>query len=167
MSDASPPSILKSIVMPTRLDYTVIAGRANSRFLRGLEVGKILGQRCPECRKVYLPPRGACPTCGVPTDEEVAISERGTVTTFCIVNVPSESLAIAIPYVAASVLLDGADTSIFHLIQEIPVAEVRMGMRVEAVWAPRAEWRPTLVSIQHFRPSGEPDAPYESYKRSI
>ena len=32
------------------------------------------------------------------------------------------------------VLLDGADISFMGLIQEIPTDEVRMGLRVEAVW---------------------------------
>ena len=36
-----------------------------------------------------------------------------------------------------------------------------MGMRVEAVWAPAEELRPTLESIKYFRPTGEPDADYD------
>ena len=39
-----------------------------SKFLRGLEQGKFIGQRCPKCKKVYVPSRGSCPTDGVPTD---------------------------------------------------------------------------------------------------
>jgi uncharacterized OB-fold protein len=150
---------------PVRLEYQVNAGRASSRFLRGMAEGRILGQRCPSCRKVYVPPRGSCPTCGVPTEEEVAVSETGTVTTFCVVNIHFESQAIELPFVYAWILLDGADVAMFHLIQEIPVSEVRMGLRVRAVWA--GELRPTVESIRHFRPSGEPDAPYDSYARYL
>ena len=39
-----------------------------------------------------------------------------------------------------------------------------MGLRVEAVWRPREEWDYTLRNISHFRPTGEPDADYDSYK---
>jgi len=35
--------------------------------------------------------------------------------------------------------------------------EVRIGMRVEAVWVPDDELKPTLESIKWFRPNGEPD----------
>ena len=70
-----------------------------------------------------------------------------------------------LPYAAASIVLDGADTTLFHLIQECPVAEVRMGMRVRAVWA--AERGPSLESIDHFKPAGEPDAPYDAYKEHL
>lgn len=151
------------IQTPIRLEYTYTAGRASSRFLRAIAEGRIVGQRCPRCRKVYVPPRGSCPTCGVATEEDVELSERGTITTFCVVNLPFYGQAIKPPYVCASVLLDGADIALFHLIQEVPAAEVRMGMRVEAVWADELE--PSLDgSITHFRPTGEPDAPYDSYK---
>ena len=42
-----------------------------------------------------------------------------------------------------------------------------MGMRVEAVWVEPEELRPTLESIKYFRPTGEPDAPYDSYKEHL
>jgi uncharacterized protein len=154
---------VRKIRTPIRLDYTITAGEAQSRFLRGIAAGKILGQRCPQCEKIYVPPRGACPTCGVPTREDVELGHTGTVTTFCVVNIPFAG-SVEVPYVCASVLLDGADVTLFHLVQEVPVDEVRMGMRVEAVWVPRDELAPTLESIKHFRPSGEADAPYETYK---
>ena len=155
------------ISTPIRLDYTFTAGRAQSRFLRGLAQGKLVGQRCPSCRKVYIPPRGSCPTCAVPPQEEVQVADRGTVTTFCIVNIPFPGQAIKPPFVAASVLLDGADIAIFHLLQEVDAAGARMGMRVEAVWVPRGELRPSMESVRYFRPTGEPDASYDSYKEHL
>jgi uncharacterized OB-fold protein len=152
---------------PIELRYRFIAGRAQSRFLRGVQQGKFLGQRCPQCRKVYVSPRGACPACGVRTDEEVEVSDKGTVTTFCVVNVPFYDQKLEIPYVSATILLDGADIGLMHLIQEAPAEDVHMGMRVEAVWLPPEERTPSLESIRYFRPTGEPDAPYESYRAHV
>ncbi len=155
------------IATPIRLEYTYTAGAAQSRYLRGLADRKIIGQRCPQCAKVYTPPRGSCPTCGVPTRDDVEVADRGTVTTFCIVNIPFPGQAIRPPFVAASVLLDGSDIPIFHLLQEIEAADARMGMRVEAVWVARDELRPSMESIRYFRPTGEPDAAYDSYKEHL
>ena len=143
---------VKSIQTPIALEYSYTPGLASSRFLRAVATGKLVGQRCPVCRKVYIPPRGSCPTDGVPTEEEVELPDRGVVTTFCIVNVPFAGHAIEMPYVAASILLDGADIAFQHLVQEIPAAEVRIGMRVQAVWKPREQWGPSLENIRHFRP---------------
>ncbi len=156
---------VKGFVAPLRLGYTVNAGRASSRFLRGLAERRILGQRCPACAKVNVPPRGACPTCGVPTDEEVALAEVGTLVTFCIVNINFDAKARPLPYACASILLDGADTTLFHLIEGATVAELRMGMRVRVVWAATA--LPSLDSIQCFTPTGEPDAPWEAYREHV
>jgi uncharacterized OB-fold protein len=151
-------------VSPISLDYLYAASPEESAFFAGLAEGRLIGQRCPVCHKVYVPPRGACPVDGVPTTDEVELPPTGTITTFCIVNVPFLGQKIAPPYVSAYVLLDGADIAIQHLILDIPADEVRMGMRVEAVWRPRDEWGTTIENIAHFRPTGEPDADYETYK---
>jgi uncharacterized OB-fold protein len=155
------------VTTPVHLHYEHSASEEESRYLRGLAEGRLLGQRCPECGKVYIPPRGACPTDGVPTSQEVELPDRGIVTTFCIVNVPFLGQRIQPPYVAAYVLLDGADIAFLHLVLGCPADEVRMGMRVEAAWKPREQWGTTLENIDHFRPTGEPDAPFESYAEHL
>jgi uncharacterized OB-fold protein len=151
------------VTTPVHLHYRHSASLEESRYLRGLAEGRLLGQRCPECGKVYIPPRGACPTDGVPTREEVELADTGTVTTFCIVNVPFLGQRITPPYVSAYVLLDGADIPLMHLVLGCAADEVRMGMRVKAQWRPREEWDTTLRNIDHFRPTGEPDAEFETY----
>jgi uncharacterized OB-fold protein len=154
-------------VSPVRLRYLHTASPAESSYLRGLAEGRLLGQRCPACGKVYIPSRGVCPADGVPTDSEVELPDTGTVTTFSVVNVGYPGQKVTPPYVAAAVLLDGADIVFQHLILGCDPGEVRMGMRVRAVWRPRAEWGTTAENISHFTPTGEPDAPYESYARLI
>jgi uncharacterized OB-fold protein len=155
------------VVVPVSLDYLYAASPEESAFYRGLNEGRILGQRCPTCQKVYVPPRSACPTDGTPTAEEVEVSQTGTITTFCIVNVPFLGQKITPPYVSAYVLLDGADIAVLHLILGVPAAEVRMGMRVKAVWKPREEWTYSLENIDHFEPTGDPDADYDTYKHHL
>jgi uncharacterized OB-fold protein len=165
--EARDADTITMITTPVHLSYQHSASPEESRYLRGLADGKLLGQRCPACEKVYIPPRGACPTDGVPTVEEVDLPDRGIVTTFCIVNVPFLGQRIKPPYVAAYILLDGADIAFLHLVLGCAADEVRMGMRIEAAWKPRAEWGTTLENIDHFRPTGEPDAPYESFAQHL
>jgi len=158
---------ITDIVTPIRLDYDIAAGEAQRPFLRGLAQGRLMGQRCPQCSKVYMPPRGSCPTCAVATREEVQISDSGTITSFCIVNLQFYGQAVEIPYACCSILLDGADLPFFHLVQEAAADEVRMGLRVKAVWVPDEERTASFESIKYFKPSGEPDASYESYKDHV
>lgn len=150
------------IVAAARLDYTYSPGRAQSRYLHALEAERrTMGERCPSCRKVYVPPRGACPTCGVATDEQVEVGPRGTVTTYCIVNIKARNLDIEVPYVYAHIALDGADLALHGRIAGIPYDRVRMGLRVEPVWTGDGRYP------DHYRPTGEPDADYDAYKELL
>lgn len=155
------------IVTPVILDYDYVASPEESAFGRGLKEGRILAQSCPQCHKVYVPPRGACPTCGVPTTDIHELPDTGIVTTFCIVNVPYLGQKIKPPYVSAYVLLDGADIAFLHLILGTEASDVRMGMRVRAVWKPEDERTYSLENISHFEPTGEPDADYDTYKNHL
>ncbi|MGV3759872.1 MAG: Zn-ribbon domain-containing OB-fold protein [Actinomycetota bacterium] len=147
---------VRSVRTPARLEYLYTAGEATTRFLQGIQQGKILGERAPG-GKVYVPSRGADPQLGVPTSEQVELPARGTLTSFCVVNVAFYGQGMEIPYTSGLILLDGADLPIMHLIQECPVEDVRIGMRVEGVWVDDADLAPTLESIRYFRPNGEPD----------
>lgn len=149
------------IVAPARLDYTYTPGRAQSAWLHALAQQRTVGERCPSCAQVYVPPRGACPTCGVATTERVEVGPRGTVTTFCVVNIKAKGLDIDVPYVYAHIALDGAGLALHGRIAGIPCDQVRMGLRVEPVWTEGAR------HPDHYRPSGEPDADYDTYKELL
>ncbi|MEU8619462.1 OB-fold domain-containing protein [Streptomyces sp. NPDC048623] len=149
------------IVTPARLDYDYTPGRAQTAWLESLAERRTVGERCPSCAKVYVPPRGACPTCGVATTERVEVGPRGTVTTFCIVNIKARNLDIEVPYVYAHIALDGAGLALHGRIGGIPYDQVRMGLRVEPVWTEGGR------HPDHYRPSGEPDAAYDTYKELL
>ena len=148
---------VRSVRTPAQLDYVFTAGDATTRFLTGITQKKIIGQQATPDSRVYVPPRGADPELGAPTPIEVEVAQKGTVTSYCVVNLQFYGSVMEIPYTSALILLDGSDLSIMHLIQECPVEDVRIGMRVEAVWRDDADIEPTLESIKWFRPNGEPD----------
>lgn len=155
------------LVVPSSIQIQHTASAPESTFLRALEEGKLLGARAGKDGKLYFPPREADPATGQPMTEFVELPDKGTVTTFAIINIPFAGQRIKPPYVAAYVLLDGADIPFLHLVTEIEASEVRMGMRVEAVWKPREEWGLGIDNISHFRPTGEPDADYDTYKHHL
>ncbi|MFD8145616.1 Zn-ribbon domain-containing OB-fold protein [Streptomyces sp. NPDC059708] len=149
------------IVAEARLDYTYSPGRAQTAYINALSERRTVGERCPSCHKVYVPPRGACPTCGVATTDRVEVGPAGTVTTFCIVNIKAKNLDIEVPYVYAHIALDGAGLALHGRIGGIPYDQVRMGLRVEPVWTEGGRYP------DHYRPTGEPDADYDAYKELI
>lgn len=166
LPDAAGDEPVTVVTTPIRLDYRYTPGAAASTFLRGTQERRLVGLRCEACGKVYLPPRGACSMCGAAFDGEVEVGPEGTVTTFAIVNVNFASREVELPYAAAEVRLDGADTPAQFLVQGVPTDQVRMGMRVRVVWKD-GDLEPTLSNVTHVEPIDQPDAPYESYAEFV
>jgi len=154
-------------VTPSSIEIQHTASLPETAYLKALKEGKLLGARTGATGKLYFPAREADPATGKVLDEYVELPDKGTVTTFAIINIPFAGQRIKPPYVAAYVLLDGADIPFLHLVSDIEAADVRMGMRVEAVWRPREEWDFGIDNIEFFRPTGEPDADYDTYKHHL
>lgn len=150
---------------PVAVKYDYTAGKATSDFMRAVAKGKIIGNRCPQCNRVYVPNFLVCVQCAVPMGEPFEVPDTGIVLTFCIVNIKFYDQVLEVPYVSAYVLLDGTDLPLMHLVQECNVKDVRMGMRVKAVW--KDELSPSLESIRYFKPTGEPDAALETFKEYL
>ena len=81
--------------------------------------------------------------CSVPTGEadEVDIATRGTITTFSVITpLQYQGQEETEDYVQATILLDGSHSTLgMQRILDLAIAEVRTGLRVEAVWRPEAE----------------------------
>jgi uncharacterized OB-fold protein len=162
-----PKEPIKYIDSNVFLPYHYVAGDHKALYLRALKDKKILGSKCSKTGKIFVPPIINSPESFAPASEIVEVPHRGTITTFCVVNIPVIGRSLEIPYVAASVALDTAAISIFALIQEAKPEDVRMGMRVEAVWKADGERQGDHEDILYFRPTGEPDEPAASYMNRL
>lgn len=116
------------------------------------EEGRLLGLRCPVCRRVYLPPRPVCGNCHAELSEWVPVADTGTVRAFTVVHLPIVDPTTGeprpTPYGMALIQLDGADTTLNHYLAETDLAKLRIGLRVRAVW--REERRGRMSDIRHF-----------------
>lgn len=124
-----------------------------AEFMRALrDERRILGLRCPVCRRVYLPPRPLCGNCYAELYEWVEVRDTGTVVAFTTVHLsildPATGKPRPTPYGMALIRLDGADTALNHYLAENDLTKLRLGMRVRAVW--RQERIGTLADILHF-----------------
>jgi len=151
------------------------------RFAEALVEGRILGQRCPRCGRVYVPPKGYCPLDVVllGAADDVEVSDRGVVTGFTIVApVRYYGQTKTEPFVYASVLLDGASGTLGGQdITGVPTDQVHAGMRVRAVWKPKEErttkgqsvrgWGSVEGCISSFETTGEPDVPRAEFEEHI
>ena len=78
----------------------------------------------------------------------------GTVRGFTVVRYAEPYQPCPPPYILALVALDGADSSLVHLLKGLAPSEVRVGLEVKAVYA--KDPQPTILAIDHFAPAGKP-----------
>ena len=166
-TEQAPPRIMNSY---TKLHYQHTVTPTAQRAGRYTKVGKLVGQRCHVCGLIYVPVRDYCPIDVVRLDEsdDVQLAERGTIINYTVVTpVPYPGQKATEPFARVQILLDdpGGTVQLQDLI-EVPVADVRIGMRVEAVWRPEAD-RDTEGAgggwgvgggLEGWIPTGEPDA---------
>jgi 3-keto-5-aminohexanoate cleavage enzyme len=137
------------------LPYTYFAGRVGSKFITTIrDQKKIMGVKCPTCNTVYLPPRQVCDQDFTDIRENwVDVGNKGTVTNFTVVRYDDKHLPRKAPFVLALVKLEGATTPFMHILEECKIEEVKIGMKVEAVFA--KETTSTILDIDHFKPAVE------------
>ena len=118
-------------------------------------------------RRSTSPSRGSCPTDGVPTDEIVELPNTGTVTTYCVVNVPFPGSPSRSPTSAPRSCSTGPTSPSWASSRRSrpPRCAWACGSR-RCGWSPRSSG-PTMASVKYFRPTGEPDADYETYKEYL
>ena len=134
--------------------YTWSAGAAISKFLNELKEGRIIGRKCRKCDRILVPPRMYCEWCFKPTDEWVYVKDSGTVMTYSISYIAADATRIKEPIIVAVIALDGASPGIgiLHKLGEVKPEDVRIGMRVKAVWKPKEEREGSITDILYFKP---------------
>ncbi|TET77034.1 MAG: Zn-ribbon domain-containing OB-fold protein [Dehalococcoidia bacterium] len=127
------------------------AGAVGSRFLIEIRDKKrIMGTRCPTCNRVYVPARSICKDCFGQLDEWVEVSDKGTVLTYTVCNQPNPVQPVETPLVYGIVQLDGADMGFVHMLGEVAPEQLRIGMRVQAVF--KEEREASILDIKYFKP---------------
>ena len=145
------PQVLESQI---NVPYSWWAGDTASRFFTSLrDAKKLLGTRCDQCGKVFVPPRKTCPLCFVEEVRWVELSGRGTLESYTIARRQLAALKKKAPVIFGLIHLDGADTAILHQIGKIDPSAVKIGLRVQAHFA--AKRSGTIEDINYFKPEME------------
>jgi uncharacterized OB-fold protein len=137
------------------LQYRFAAGRCATKFFTALrDEGKILATRDAD-GNVMVPPRPVCGLSGLPMDEWIEVGPEATLAGCTIVYVPfidpMTGVQRPVPYGFGLVRFDGADTSIYHLLDATEPGQIGVGKRVTAVFKPREERTGSLADIRNFR----------------
>src|SRR6266480_4385768 len=137
--------------------YAWSAGEAMSRFLAELQDGRLIARTCRSCKRILFPPRMFCEECFLPTDRWTYIQDTGTIETFSVSYLDTDAKRIPDPILVGVISLDGASPKMgmMHYFGEMTKDEIRIGMRVKAVWKPWEERRGSVLDIKYFAPLRE------------
>jgi uncharacterized OB-fold protein len=155
-SDFETCKVLTTACQPN-LAYAWDDGVAIGRYLAELKEGKIIARVCHGCHRIMLPPRMFCELCFRPTDEWLHVQDTGVINTFSIAFVnwdASRRGAKEPPLLPAVIEIDGASKGmgIMHMLGEVDPDDVRVGMKVRAVWKKPAERTGAITDILYFKP---------------
>lgn len=130
------------------------AGVAIGRYLRELKEGRLVGTRCEGCRRTVVPPRTVCEWCFQPMSQWVTLQDTGTVNTFSLCYVTWDMQRLQEPEISAVIDIDGTSprVGIMHLLGDVDPQEVKIGMKVQAVWKPAEAREGAITDIRYFRP---------------
>ncbi len=146
MSDRVKPMVLEGKV---DLPFSYSAGKTASRFLIELrDQQRIMGRRCPGCNRVIVPAKLFCSKCFTETDDWVEVGPEGSLITFTVVYRKESHHPKDAPLAYGIIRLDGANTSLVHLLAETDVAQLQAGMRVRAVFSKKRTGH--IMDIIHF-----------------
>jgi len=137
------------------MPYEWSIGLYGSVFFEEIRKNKrFTGIRCPGCGKVYVPPRRVCGPCFRELTELVPLSDTGVITAFSVVNYPfidpNTGAQRPIPYTYGYIQLDGADNIFSHLINELDLSRIKVGMKVRAVFRDAADMQGNTQDIKYF-----------------
>jgi len=140
--------------------YAWSAGEAMSRFLEELQRGRLIARTCKGCDRILFPPRMFCELCFRPTDAWTYVLDTGTIETYSISYLDTNAKRISVPILVGVVSLDGASPTmgLMHYFGEMTPEDLRIGMRVKAVWRPPEERRGSVLDLAYFRPLREGEA---------
>ncbi len=133
--------------------YAWATGVAVGEFLKGLKAGVIIGSKCDECGRIVVPPRVFCEWCFRRTGNWVKLPDTGSVNTFSVSYITTDTTRVKEPVIPAVIEIDGTSNAGFlHFIGGVKPDQVKISMRVKAHWAEPSKRQGSITDIKYFTP---------------
>lgn len=131
--------------------YSRSVGPVIGAFLTGLRDGKLYGVEASGGR-VVVPPTEYDPVTGEDVGSIVEVGPGGTVESWAWVEQPRPKHPFDRPFAYALIRLDGAGTSMLHVIDAASADALTTGMRVVPRWRAAEERTGCMADIEAFVP---------------
>ena len=134
-----------------RAQFEFWVGLYLDKFYDALENKKIIGNKCPKCGKVFVPPRKVCGECNtiIPLEENwVDLPDTGTLKNFTITHYKVNDRGVRKvkkPQIIGMINIDGSDTHIVYRLLNIEPEDLKIGMKVKIEWEEKTNGAPSDI----------------------
>lgn len=134
-----------------RAEFNFWVGKYLDKFYDALENKKFVGNKCPKCNDVFLPPRKICGKCNkvIPLDQNwVDLPETGTLINYTFTQYKVNERGqrkVKKPQLIGLVKIDGSSTAIVYRLLDMETEEAKIGMKVKVEWNEKPKGDPSDI----------------------
>ncbi len=134
-----------------RAEFAFWVGRYMDKFLAEFENKKIIGNKCPKCEDIFVPPRKICGKCNQKIDFEgnwVDLPDTGFLKNYTITYYKINDRAsrkVKKPQIIGMIQIDGSNTAIVYRLLDIEPEEVKIGMKLKILWEEKTKGDPSDI----------------------
>ncbi|MFX1316825.1 MAG: Zn-ribbon domain-containing OB-fold protein [Promethearchaeota archaeon] len=134
-----------------RAEFAFWVGQYMDKFYEALENKKFIGNKCPKCGDVFVPPRKICGKCKITISLDqnwIDLPETGTLLNYTVtyykVN-DRTTRKVKNPQIIGMIQIDGSNTGIIYRLLNVDPDEIEVGMKVRVVWEEKTKGDPSDV----------------------
>ncbi len=134
-----------------KAEFAFWVGIFLDKFYDNLENKKLIGNECPKCGDVFVPPRKICGKCNIviPFEENwVDLPETGELMNYTItyhkINDRSDR-KVKKPQIIGIVKIDGSSTGLVYRLLDLEPEEVKIGMKMKIQWEDNTKGDPSDI----------------------
>ena len=134
-----------------RAEFNFWVGQYMDKLYDAMEKKKLVGNKCPECGYVFVPPRKICGKCNLtlPLDQGwVDLPNSGTLLNYTVtpykINERSDR-KVKKPQIIGMIQIDGSNTGIVYRLLDLEPEEVKIGMKLKIEWEEKPKGDPSDI----------------------
>ena len=134
-----------------RAEFNFWVGQYMDKLYDAMEKKKLVGNKCPECGYVFVPPRKICGKCNLtlPLDHGwVDLPNSGTLLNYTVtpykINERSDR-KVKKPQIIGMIQIDGSNTGIVYRLLNLEPEEVTIGMKLKIEWEEKPKGDPSDI----------------------
>ncbi|MFX1364288.1 MAG: Zn-ribbon domain-containing OB-fold protein [Promethearchaeota archaeon] len=136
---------------PVRAEFAFWVGQYMDKFYDALENKKIIGNKCPKCGNVFVPPRKICGECNEKlslNDDWIDLTDIGVLKNYTVTNYKvsdRSSRKVKKPQIIGMVQIDGSNSAIVYRLLDLEPKDVKIGMKLKIVWQEKTKGDPSDI----------------------